>query len=156
MVFIRSICMWTYISCKYNGGSFTSIFYFKPLACAYGFHFTSFYGNAVNIQVTVRTTGLLPPPPPHTFWTFLFWDNPIDKLVQSGLVPLDCSDIHKAWPRAPSGVYRIYPAGGQGHLAYCDMTLDVGGWTVRIVSMDYSSFNFQFKEVRAKSDPWIF
>ncbi|XP_061169002.1 angiopoietin-related protein 7-like [Saccostrea echinata] len=51
-------------------------------------------------------------------------------LPQTGFVPRDCSDIHKISPNGPSGVYRIYPVGGQGYQVFCDMKLDGGGWTV--------------------------
>ena len=43
------------------------------------------------------------------------------KLVQSGYVPVNCSDIHNHSPDKQSGVYRIYPSGGQGRVVYCDM-----------------------------------
>ncbi|XP_076106123.1 ryncolin-2-like [Mytilus galloprovincialis] len=40
----------------------------------------------------------------------------------------DCSDLHRK--HDGSGVYKIYPAGGAGFKAYCDMKTDGGGWTV--------------------------
>ncbi|XP_052060850.1 ryncolin-1-like isoform X1 [Mytilus californianus] len=40
----------------------------------------------------------------------------------------DCSDLDRKHYR--SGVYKIYPAGGAGFKAYCDMKTDGGGWTV--------------------------
>ncbi|VDI41721.1 Hypothetical predicted protein [Mytilus galloprovincialis] len=48
---------------------------------------------------------------------------PSEKKIQ------DCSDLHRK--HDGSGVYKIYPAGGAGFKAYCDMKTDGGGWTHR-------------------------
>ncbi|XP_062606784.1 microfibril-associated glycoprotein 4-like [Saccostrea cucullata] len=53
-----------------------------------------------------------------------------NKLHETTLIPRDCSDIKRKWPKAHSGVYKIFPSGGRGYDVLCDMETDTGGWTV--------------------------
>jgi len=53
--------------------------------------------------------------------------------VFKGTKVRDCQDAQKNWPWGKSGVYTIYPKGGnQPVKVYCDMDTDKGGWTVNI------------------------
>ncbi|CAC5378264.1 Fibrinogen-like protein 1,Fibrinogen-like protein A,Fibroleukin,Ryncolin-4 [Mytilus coruscus] len=61
------------------------------------------------------------------------WKTNLMEIMKDTLAPQkykDCSYVRGNQLKSRSGVYIIYPDSVEGTLTYCDMTTDVGGWTV--------------------------